>query len=698
MIQHIRIVLLTAVIIFMGTTAGFAVTVNTIGFGDSDWWPGDSPGILGERSQWAEVAEVEDYATDARTTVSGNFTVFDVGPELWDKGIWVFGAPGYVEVAFTQPSESLFVQFESDSNDGPADFYIDGTLVHSLNTNNGSWFAVVFSGLSMTTHTLRVVATAGTAFVAAVPNHLGIDAMGSGAPEDTADCYPDLPDPVLAFDGTEQYTVNGQQGTRYLLSVTNYADYPDELFAPAPSLPPCGSNTNASRTWVDIFDQDGNRLYGFCALGTSANLNNLWFGVPEGDTPPTSVYITMTDRECDIVYTSNSVSLGDGTTHPVGACILDTSGTSAAFGFDGATNTLYIYNVRFFGQSFTINWLFDMTNGNWNLHGTGGTASGAGGLLGFSPASVEFSECLNMIIRGFRFLGESFTACWRLNMNDGRWEFIDMGDQCGGGDTNGQTEDQYSTVTVHVTNVATNNDLAGALLNLTGPEDWIGTTGPGGIMVWQIVSYGSYVLEVTGPAGYVGTTLNVTVDDPMEYIELGLDPISSSYSTVSVHVIDAVTNDDIIYPRVDLSGPGHSGGIASELGTIVFQNVPYGTYTLEVTGALGYEDATLNVAVNEAIEQIEVYLNPITSTSTVTVHVTDSFTSEDLAGAFVSLFGPGQFSDTTGIGGTVVFQNVPYGTYDIEVIGPVGYGALLQSGAVVDGPSEWFEVGMDPAV
>jgi len=526
-VQRIQIVLLTAAMMFMGAAAGFAATVNTIGFGDADWGPGDSPGILGERSQWSEVAEVEDYATDARTTVSGNFTVFNVGPELWNKGIWVFGAPGYVEVSFTTPSDSLFVQFESDSNDGPADFYVDGTLVHSLNTNNGSWFAVVISGLSMTTHTLRVEATAGAAATAAVPNHLAIDAMGSGAPDGVGNCYPDLPDPELAFSGTEDYTFNGQQFTRYRLSVTNHADYPDELFAAAPGLPPCGSNTDSSRTWVDIFDQNDTRLYGFCALGVSSNLNHLWIAVPDGTSPPTSVYITMTDRQCSNVYTSNSVSLG--ATHPVGACILDASGASASFGYNGATNTLYVDNLRFLGQPFTINWLLDLANGDWELFGTGGRASGMGGLLDFSAARVEFSECLNMVIRGFRFLGEEFVACWRLNLNDGRWTLIGLGDRCGGsgngGDINGGADGQLSTVTVHVIDAFTDADIAGAFVTLFGSQIFSGTTGSSGTVVFQNVPYDTYDIEVIGPVGY-GALLQSgnVVDDPVEFFEVGMDP------------------------------------------------------------------------------------------------------------------------------------------------------------------------------
>ena len=122
-------------------------------------------------------------------------------------------------------------------------------------------------------------------------------------------CYPDLPAPQLVFEGTEDYEVGGNWFTRYLLTVTNWADYPDELFELSPDLPACGLNTNSSRSWVDIFTADNSRIYGFCALGVSTNLQNIWFAVPRGDCPPEQIYIEIYDRRCDINYTSNLVPI-----------------------------------------------------------------------------------------------------------------------------------------------------------------------------------------------------------------------------------------------------------------------------------------------------------------------------------------------------------------------------------------------------
>ncbi len=122
------------------------------------------------------------------------------------------------------------------------------------------------------------------------------------------DCYADLPDPQLAFGGTEDYEVGDNQFTRYRLEVANYADYPDELFAPAPDLPPCGLNENAARTWVDIYDDQGAYLYGFCALSSAAGLRSLWFATPRGVSPPPFVHIVLRDRRCNTTWTSNRVA------------------------------------------------------------------------------------------------------------------------------------------------------------------------------------------------------------------------------------------------------------------------------------------------------------------------------------------------------------------------------------------------------
>jgi hypothetical protein len=113
------------------------------------------------------------------------------------------------------------------------------------------------------------------------------------------------PNPILWLLGHEYYTVNGQAFIRYRYDVFNKDQYPAEMFAAAPALPPCGSNANSSRSWVDFFDSRGNRLYGFCALGNPNSLGQIWFAMPEGTVPPSYVYIEINDRQTNTRYRSN---------------------------------------------------------------------------------------------------------------------------------------------------------------------------------------------------------------------------------------------------------------------------------------------------------------------------------------------------------------------------------------------------------
>jgi hypothetical protein len=114
-----------------------------------------------------------------------------------------------------------------------------------------------------------------------------------------------IPNPVLYLMGTEVYSTGGTNWIRYRYDVLNKADFPAELFAAAPALPPCGLNTKASRSWVDIYDQRGKRLYGFCAIGKPADLNGIWFAMEESVIPPSWIYIEINDRQTNTKYKSN---------------------------------------------------------------------------------------------------------------------------------------------------------------------------------------------------------------------------------------------------------------------------------------------------------------------------------------------------------------------------------------------------------
>ena len=122
----------------------------------------------------------------------------------------------------------------------------------------------------------------------------------STAPEPRA-----LPNPVLYLTQVESFQNEGKSYVRYRFGVANSAEYPAEMFAAAPDLPPCGKNAKSSRTWVDIYDQAGKRLYGFCALSKPDDLNSIWFALEETAVPPSYVYIELNDRATSTKYKSN---------------------------------------------------------------------------------------------------------------------------------------------------------------------------------------------------------------------------------------------------------------------------------------------------------------------------------------------------------------------------------------------------------
>jgi hypothetical protein len=116
---------------------------------------------------------------------------------------------------------------------------------------------------------------------------------------------PPIPNPVLFLTGLEHVVINGKNMVRYTYDVLNKDAYPAEMFAAAPGLPPCGTNTKAARTWVDIYDQNGKRLNGFCALGKPADLSKIYFALEEETVPPSYVYIELNDRQTNTKYKSN---------------------------------------------------------------------------------------------------------------------------------------------------------------------------------------------------------------------------------------------------------------------------------------------------------------------------------------------------------------------------------------------------------
>jgi len=114
-----------------------------------------------------------------------------------------------------------------------------------------------------------------------------------------------IPNPVIYLKSTEPYDQNGKKFVKYHYTVYNQSAFPAAMFAAAPDLPPCGMNTKSSRTWVDLYDQKGKRIWGFCAFSKPADLEDVWFGLEADATPPSWIYIELTDRKTNTKYKSN---------------------------------------------------------------------------------------------------------------------------------------------------------------------------------------------------------------------------------------------------------------------------------------------------------------------------------------------------------------------------------------------------------
>jgi len=124
-------------------------------------------------------------------------------------------------------------------------------------------------------------------------------------------CINQYPEPIVVYTGKEDYVVRGVKYTRYRLDVINKDQFPDALFSAAPHLPPCGLNTNSSRTWAQLYDQDDNYLYGFCAFKSHQDLGKIWFAKKRGVKPPTTVKLVLNDRHCIREFVAAPVAIGD---------------------------------------------------------------------------------------------------------------------------------------------------------------------------------------------------------------------------------------------------------------------------------------------------------------------------------------------------------------------------------------------------
>ena len=119
-----------------------------------------------------------------------------------------------------------------------------------------------------------------------------------------------MPIPKLVFSHIYLHPIGEHKAVWFYMTISNWADYPDELFEAAPNLPPCGANTNSSRTWVNIKNSSDNSfVYGYCGFNSPSWLRQIHLPTIMGESPPPWVYVTVWDRLNNKNYRSNSISL-----------------------------------------------------------------------------------------------------------------------------------------------------------------------------------------------------------------------------------------------------------------------------------------------------------------------------------------------------------------------------------------------------
>lgn len=116
-----------------------------------------------------------------------------------------------------------------------------------------------------------------------------------------------LPKPELAFVRSFVVAENTREIRNYFFEIVNRDEFSDDLFVRTDELPPCGINPRASRTWLNFFDGDGNRIYGHCVINGKKQLELIGFGRPKEDEPPRSVYVEFYDRVTGETVRSNVV-------------------------------------------------------------------------------------------------------------------------------------------------------------------------------------------------------------------------------------------------------------------------------------------------------------------------------------------------------------------------------------------------------
>ncbi len=119
---------------------------------------------------------------------------------------------------------------------------------------------------------------------------------------DVYDCYSDLK-VKAALTGVQPL---GGGVDRYIITILNWYDLPEDMFVESPELPVCGINDRASRTYERIFGDDTGFYFSGCgAKGPGAFPSEFSFGFNTSGTMDDYIYIEFYDRKCDEYFRTN---------------------------------------------------------------------------------------------------------------------------------------------------------------------------------------------------------------------------------------------------------------------------------------------------------------------------------------------------------------------------------------------------------
>ena len=254
-------------------------------------------------------------------------------------------------------------------------------------------------------------------------------------------------------------------------------------------------------------------------------------------------------------------------------------------------------------------------------------------------------------------------------------------------DSNGQTETRNVTnsralgsVSITKTDSETGNPLAGVhfiLMDSTTRVIAEGDTSADGTLLLSGIPLGTYTLcETATVSGYVldGTPRTVEITENGQPVSVSVSNTPARASIV-VEKADAVTGtplSGVHFVLADATGAVVGGGGTDENGTLLFSNLPLGTYTLTETETRnGYvlDSEPISITLDTHGQTVTQSITNTPARGSVSILKTDSETGAALAGVHFVLrdeAGALAAEGDTAADGTLTLPNIPVGRYTLR--------------------------------